>query len=72
MLNKDLQQKIVDRVSNVVKKEEGEAEVRDHKVSKEPVVPPATIRSALELRHIFHKSLRNLEALTKERNQHLL
>ena len=39
MLNKDLQQKIVDRVSNVVKKVEGEAEVRDHEVT---VVPPAT------------------------------
>ena len=45
MLDKDLQQKIVDRVSNVVKAEEEEAEeehVRDHEFTKEPVVPPAT------------------------------
>ena len=45
MLDKDLQQKIGDRVSNVVKAEEEEAEgehVRDHEVSKGPVVPPAT------------------------------
>ena len=45
MLDKDLQQKIVDRVSNVVKAEEEEAEeehVRDHEITKGPVVPPAT------------------------------
>ena len=44
MLDKDLQQEIVDRVSNVVKaKEEAEEEhVRDHEITKEPVVPPAT------------------------------
>ena len=41
MLNKDLQQKIVDRVPNVIKEEKGEAEVRDHEITKEPVVPPA-------------------------------
>ena len=47
MLDKDLQQKIVDRVSNVVKAEEEEAEehVRDHEITKEPVAPPATMVS---------------------------
>ena len=34
--------KIVDRISFVVKKEEGEEEVKDHEVTKGPVVPPAT------------------------------
>ena len=45
MLDKDLQQKIVDRVSNVAKPEEEaeeEEHVRDHEFTKEPVVPPAT------------------------------
>ena len=45
MLDKDLQQKIVDRFSNVVKAEEEKAEeehVRDHEFTQEPVVPPAT------------------------------
>ena len=42
MLDKDLQKKIVDRISTVVK-EEGEEEVNDQEViTKEPVVPPAT------------------------------
>ena len=40
MLNNHLQQKIADRVSAVVKKEE--EDVRVHEVTKEPVVPPAT------------------------------
>ena len=40
MPDKDLQQKIVDRVSNVVKAEE--EHVRDHEITTEPVVPPAT------------------------------
>ena len=42
MLDKDLQKKIVDRISYVVKKEEGEEEVNDQEATKEPVVPPAT------------------------------
>ena len=45
MLDKDLQQKIVDRVSKVVKAEEKEAEgehVRHQEITKGPVVPPAT------------------------------
>ena len=42
MLDKDLQKMIVDRISFVVKKEEGEEEVKDYEVTEEPVVPPAT------------------------------
>ena len=45
MPDKDLQQKIVDRVSNVVKPKEEEAEeeqVGDQEMTKEPVVPPTT------------------------------
>ena len=48
MLDKDLQQNIVDRVSNVVKTKEEEAEeeeeeehVRDQEITQEPVVPTA-------------------------------
>ena len=41
MLDKDLQKKIVDRISTVAK-EEREEEVNDHDVTREPVVPPAT------------------------------
>ena len=47
MPDKDLQQKIVeivDRISNVVKAEEEEAEeelVRDHEITKKPAVQPA-------------------------------
>ena len=41
MPDKDLQKKIVDRISTVAK-EEGEEEVHDQEVTKEPVVPPAT------------------------------
>ena len=68
--NKNLQHKIVDRISVVVKKEEGEEEVEDHEVTKEPVVPPAT-KVSVETQTEFQKSLKNLEALTKERNQRL-
>ena len=67
MLNKDLQTKIVDRISTVTKKED----VNDQEATKEPVAPPAKIIS-METQTDFQKSLRKLEALTRERNQHLL
>ena len=69
VLSKDLQEKIVQAISTVKKKEDVDDQ-DDQDFSKGPVVPPVKMVS-IETQTDFPEESEKLEALTKERNQHL-